>query len=133
MTVLVLLALAGAFGDGPLSATTVRTPDGATITINRVMRAEMPEQVHLRGANGTDLRAIVVDDRTLRWLSLEGSVPRAGSETRTAGALRLELGTTGDAGAHVELTVMPHTVGRQRFRVQFGDGPWTDVGVVVLP
>ena len=50
MALLVVLALAGAFGDGPLSHAHISFPDGSTITLSRVMRSDNPERILLSGA-----------------------------------------------------------------------------------
>ncbi len=133
MAIMVVLASAGAFGDGPLSSNTVTTADGSTIAFSRVMRAEMPELVRMQGGSGSTVQSIRVDSGTLRWLTIESTVPRADREVRARGMLEFVLTTGAGGDVEMELVVIPRTIGWHRLRARFGEAPWTDVGVLVLP
>ncbi len=133
MALLVMLALAGAFGDGPLSRATVHQPDGSTIALNRVMRAESPERVLISASAGASPVTLSLDSTTLRWLTIESTVPGATAARRGTSHMELDVTPSRDGTVAVELVVTPHVIGAQTLRARLGDGVWSDVRVVVLP
>lgn len=133
MALLVVLALAGAFGDGPLSHAHIAFADGSTITLNRVMRSDNPERVLLAGAVPSATVTLAVDSATLGWLAIESSVPRAIAERRGAAQYEFDISSASDGTVAVELVIAPHSIGIHRLRTKLGNGAWRNVRIVVLP
>ena len=133
MALLVVLALAGAFGDGPLSHAHISFPDGSTITLSRVMRSDNPERILLSGAAASATVTLAVDSATLGWLTIESSVPGAIAERRGAAQYEFDVRSASDGSVAVELVVTPHSIGTHLLRTQLGNGAWRNVRIVVLP
>lgn len=133
MALLVVLAFAGAFGDGPLSHVSITAADGSTVALNLVMRAENPEQVLLTRRASANPVTLAIDSATMGWLTLESTVPRASAERRGAGQFELDVVPIAGETMAVELLLTPHVPGRHLFRARVGDGSWINVRILVLP
>ena len=137
LLLLMLAASAGAFGDGPLSRTERRSPDGRSqLEYERVVRFGTPTTVTLiqAAAGAEDTMAVVrLDRRFADALDVERVSPEP-LETRATAEFvehHFRLAHPG-AVVRVEIRGSPTKLWRQSARVQTASGP-LDIQLLVLP
>ena len=128
IVVLVVAALTGAFGDGPLARHVARSPvNGATVEYDRVVRSGTASTLTLMlgASDATDTIADFAFDR--RYLASMGvdRITPAPIESRASNewvVYRIRRATAGQP-AQVDIVVSPQGIGRRRLVIEtFGFG-----------
>ncbi|MBK4997861.1 hypothetical protein IAE37_000137 [Pseudomonas sp. S31] len=113
LLLIVLLALAGAFGNGPLSEATAVSADGRLrVDYPRLSRAGTTESLRItvHGTPGEPLQ-LLLGGSLLREASIETLQPEPQASLSHGKSLLLELGTSGDGIATLYLTLRSEHVG----------------------
>ena len=138
MAALVVAALLGLFGDGPIGETTAGTPDALRVDYNRLQRAAAPTEyrfaVHPALARDGRLR-LRVEDRLLEEAHLRAIVPEP--ESATAGPGYTEFAFAVDPGSDTPVRIVfdlePTTFGRVTGRVAAEGAPPVVIDQFVFP
>lgn len=118
----VLLALAGLFGNGPLSDAEVISPDGRVkVEYQRLSRSGTTDSlvITVQGSPG-DPVAVQLEGSVLRKASIETIQPQPQVSLSHGSALLLQLGTSEDGLATLYLTLRSDHVGSLKGTVRAG-------------
>ena len=113
LVIIVLLALAGLFGNGPLSDAEVVSPDGRVkVEYQRLSRSGTTDNLYItvRGEPG-QLVEVELEGSLLRAASIETMQPEPQRSMSHGPALLLQLGTRKDGVATLYLTLRSDHVG----------------------
>ncbi|MGW7774019.1 hypothetical protein ACTWM0_13825 [Pseudomonas machongensis] len=113
LVIIVLLALAGLFGNGPLSDAEVVSPDGRVkVEYQRLSRSGTTDNLYItvRGEPGQPVE-IELEGSLLRAASIETMQPEPKRSMSHGPALLLQLGTHKDGVATLYLTLRSDHVG----------------------
>lgn len=124
LILIVLLGLAGLFGNGPLSGATVRSTDGRVeVEYKRVSRAGIREDLRIRvqGTAGEPL-TILLGGSLVREASIETLQPEPLSSLSQGEALLLNLGPPVDGTATLYITLRSEHMGPLEGTVRAGSG-----------
>jgi hypothetical protein len=134
---LMLAALAGLLGSGPLSTTTVGAPDSLQITYERFARLHAPATIEIR-VNGNlvrdDMLTIALSGDAVPGLELSSSMPPPDGTSVVQDGVLLRFRTDSRPG---ELTVVLHTkpqrVGTLTSRIAVAGGPAHTISQWIYP
>ena len=131
----VAAALAGAFGDGPLSHVERRSPSGrTTVAWHRVVRAQAPFDIEVHGAPVSWARTpLAASPAIARRFESVRLVPDAARELAVGEAMRWEVATVPGHAVHVRITAEVRAVGRVRGALRLGDDESVPIDLLVLP
>ncbi|MDR0209962.1 MAG: hypothetical protein LBJ33_12435 [Pseudomonas putida] len=118
----VLLALAGVFGRGPLSHAQASSADGRVLVqYARLSRSGVLEslQIRVRGPSNGQVQ-VLLDGDLFREASLETVQPQPLRSRSEGQGLKLQLGTGTDGTATLYLSLRAETPGRLQGRVSLG-------------
>lgn len=113
LVVIILLALAGAFGNGPLSDAQVTSTDGRIqVEYQRLSRSGTTDDLRItvHGIAGKPVK-VMLGGSLLREASIETMQPEPQSSISHGEALLLQLGTSRDGIATLYLTLRSESVG----------------------
>ena len=136
MALIVVAALAGIFGTGPVSRTTVEDARGVAIEYERFQRVSSPgllrvdvaaDSAALDGRLGVDL-----DREFLQTFKLETIRPEPAATSATAQGVRLTFAATGER-ATLFLYVRPSRIGFARPLLAVSNGAPVALSVFVYP
>lgn len=122
LVVIVLLALAGLFGNGPLSDAQVVSDDGRVqVEYQRLSRSGTTDNLRImvRGKPGEPV-VVVLGGSLLREASIETMQPEPQVSRSHGQSLQLQLGTSEDGVATLYLTLRSEYVGRLEGVVRAG-------------
>lgn len=127
LILLILVAVAGLFGNGPLSWTTVTTPDEALeVSYERFGRRGGSQDLTLRATSRSAENGewhIEISSSYLASLEVSSITPEPESVEMVEGAARYNFSqATADADLEVIFAVMPRHVWSQRGELRLGDG-----------
>ncbi len=114
LLLIVLLALAGVFGNGPLSDATAMSSDGRLqVDYQRLSRAGTTDslRITMRGAPGEPVQ-LLLGGSLLRAASIETLQPEPQASLSHGKSLLLQVGTSADGLATLYLTLRSEHVGR---------------------
>lgn len=131
----VAAALAGIFGDGPLTHVERSSASGRTrVAWHRVVRAQSPFVIEIHGATAHVARLPLAASpsiaRTFRQVRL---VPDAAEELALGEALAWQMATAPGHGVHVRIVAEVEGVGRVRGALRLGDDESVPLDLIVLP
>jgi hypothetical protein len=127
LVVVVVGALAGLFGDGPLSRREVRDAKGRlSVRFDRFGRFDASQLIEVEvtpGKVGGDRFSLQVGSEFFRAVTIESIVPQPERQSVTPGMVRYEIGRTG-AGGRTLLTIQyrPATEGWIKAEIESGGG-----------
>lgn len=124
LLLIVLLGLAGLFGNGPLSDATARSADGRVeVEYQRMSRSGIRYdlRIHVQGTAGEPL-AVLLDGSLVREASIETLQPEPLTSLSHGEGLLLNLGTPADGSATLYLTLRSAHVGALEATVSAGAG-----------
>lgn len=122
LLVIVLLALAGLFGNGPLSDAVTVSPDGRVrVEYQRLSRSGTTDNLYItvQGEPGQPV-TVELDGSLLRTASIETMQPEPQRSMSHGPALLLQLGTSKDGVATLYLTLRTDHVGTLEAVVRAG-------------
>ena len=132
--IVLLLALLGGLGSGPLSRTTARSADRLLeVRYHRVWRVNNTEVLELRLPPDSANPWLVLDDRLLAAASLERITPAPAQTLVVPAGQRLVFAARGSDPAPVRLELVPRRMGRLRARLSAGRATSLDLTLWVLP
>jgi len=135
LMLIVLLGLAGLFGNGPLSEATVRSADGrVAVDYKRVSRAGIREELRIRvqGTAGEPL-TVLLGGSLVREASIETLQPEPLTSLSHGEALLLSLGTPVDGAATLYLTLRSEHIGPLEGTVRAGSGSTVRFTTFIYP
>jgi hypothetical protein len=124
---LVLLALAGGLGDGPLTNAEAASPDD-TLRVRHATVARQDSAMRWTITLPPARREVTITSAALDWLEVVAIRPRPASQARRRGAMTLRF----DAPGEVVLTLEPRRPGLAAISVSSGDAA-TRFRTLVLP
>jgi hypothetical protein len=135
MMALVVAALFGAFGDGPLTDATARSATGhTTVRWYRVVRAQAPFDLELRSTRArTDRIGVAVSPSLARHFDAVRLVPDAEAEIAAGDAMLWGVAVVPGGPVRVRITAEVRTIGFLRGTVRLGDDDPVAVSLLVLP
>lgn len=120
MFLVVIAALLGVFGDGPLSAKEARTSDGSLrVEYGRFERREAPSRISVtvrRGAPADSTVALWVSEDYLRAVRLHEVIPVPRRQIARGDGTVFEVALGGDSG-RVSLYFLPERAGARTLRL----------------
>jgi hypothetical protein len=134
LLLLIVLALAGALGDGPLSHASLAAPGGVRVDYERVVRRLAPSPIRVRVAAGPVPRERLQLDVMRRPRSeLLAIFPQPLRERATARGSRFELATRGEGPFEIELRGEPRAIGPREIELAVDGGKPIRIRQLVLP
>lgn len=138
MTLVILAALAGLLGPGPLSRAKAETPDGALVAVyNRFVRASDTDDLRVsfgREAIRDGVVRLWVDRQYLGGVDVERVVPQPASVEVASDRLVYVFTAAPDAASgEVGFRVKPQALGSRRVRLGLAGGPALVFRQVVYP
>jgi hypothetical protein len=135
MALLLLVALGGGLGQGPLSRASARSSDGRfEVSYHRVWRVNSPQTLDLRldaGESGSP--SLLLDAGFLARTTLERVTPLPERASLGAAGHRLFFSSTDSGPALIRLELTPRGMGRLRAELSAGNGPPLTLTFIVLP
>ncbi|WP_256669367.1 hypothetical protein [Pseudomonas sp. MN1F] len=135
LVVIVLLALAGLFGNGPLSDALAMSPDGRVqVAYQRISRSGTSDHLRItvRGTPGQPVR-LLLGGNLLREASIEMLQPEPEKSLSQGQSLLLQLGTSEDGIATLYLTVRSDFIGTLEGLVSAGQGSAVHFSTFLFP
>ncbi|MGS7251020.1 hypothetical protein HG549_11315 [Pseudomonas sp. SK] len=135
LVVIVLLALAGLFGNGPLSDAQVASDDGRVrVDYQRLSRSGTTDNLRItvRGTPGEPVQ-VVLGGSLLREASIETMQPQPQLSRSHGQSLLLQLGTSHDGMATLYLTLRSEHVGRLEGVVRAGQDSTVQFATFLYP
>lgn len=135
LVIIVLLALAGVFGNGPLSNAEAVSADGKLrVQYQRLSRTGTVDtlRIMVQGSAGKPL-TVTLDGTLFREASIETMQPAPLSSMSKGQALLLQLGTSNDGLATLYLTVRSEYVGTLRGMVEADPGTAVSLSTFLFP
>ncbi|MBV4491224.1 hypothetical protein [Pseudomonas oryzicola] len=135
LVVIVLLALAGLFGNGPLSDAQVASDDGRVqVDYQRLSRSGTTDNLRItvRGTPGEAVQ-VVLGGNLLREASIETMQPEPQVSRSHGKSLLLQLGTSQDGVATLYLTLRSEHVGRLEGVVRAGQSSAVHFATFLYP
>lgn len=135
LVLIMLLALAGVFGNGPLSNAEAISADGnLRVQYQRLSRSGTVDDLRItvRGTPGKPV-TLTLDGTLLREASIETMQPEPQSSMSRGQALLLQLGTSEDGVATLYLTVRSEYVGTLQGLVEAGTGTSVSFSTFLFP
>jgi hypothetical protein len=135
MGVLLLVALAGGLGQGPLSHARVRSTDGRLeIRYDRIWRLNSPQTLDVRFNAGESKRpSLLLAQSFLMRTTLERVTPAPESTQVGAAGLRLVFASSDSGPLLIRLELSARAMGRLRAQLSAADGPPLILRIIVLP
>jgi hypothetical protein len=130
----ILAAVAGGFGDGPLSHASFSAPGGLRVDYERIVRQRAPTQIRIlvpsaemaSGAVAVDVSSLPASERLVPF-------PAPLHERATAGGTRFEIATRGQGPFEISLRNVPRSPGRREIRLGIGLAEPIAIRQLVLP
>lgn len=135
LVIIVLLALAGVFGDGPLSNAEAVSADGKLrVQYQRLSRTGTVDNMRImvQGSAGKPV-TVTLDGTLLREASIETMQPAPLSSMSKGQALLLQLGASDDGLATLYLTVRTESVGTLQGMVEADPGMAVSFSTFLFP
>ncbi|WP_425928308.1 hypothetical protein [Pseudomonas sp. NyZ201] len=135
LVLIVLLALAGLFGNGPLSDADATSADGRVrVEYQRLSRSGTTDsmRIQVRGTPGQPVQ-LLLGGSLLREASIETLQPEPLSAQSRGEEILMRLGTGEDGIATLYLTLRSEHVGRLEGRVGLGQGSTTTFSTFFFP
>jgi hypothetical protein len=130
----ILAAVAGAFGDGPLSRASLVVPGGLRIDYERIVRRHAPSEIRILvpsaptpgGSLRIDVTPLPPEERLVPF-------PAPQRERVTASGARFEIATRGEGPFEIALRNAPRRLGRRAIRLEVGPAEPVAIRQLVLP
>jgi hypothetical protein len=135
MGILLVVALAGGLGQGPLSHALVRSADGRLeIRYDRIWRVNSPQTLDVRVDAGESKRpSLLLDLPFLTKTTLERVTPAPEATQVGAAGHRLVFASSDGGPLFIRLQLSARALGRLRARLSAADGPPLLLDIIVLP
>lgn len=132
---IVVAALLGVLGDGPMSRGTRSSASGATtVEWHRVVRAQSPFDIELRGhALHRDRVVVAVSPSLARHFDTVRLVPDAESERAVGDGMQWEVAVAPGRPVRVRIDTDVRRIGILRGTIRLGDDDAVAVSLLVLP
>ena len=137
MLLTVVAAVAGVFGTGPLSSTTVRSGDGAIeVAYSRFLRVTAISQLDLKVASeaieGGQIE-LWVSHEYLAAVDIDDILPEPSSASTSADGVTYTIEVEGESPAVISIDIKPTGVGPHAGDLGVVDGPQVRVNQFVYP